>query len=100
MTVRVAASTQFFCFWHVQIYFDGLNRVAGNAKQGLLGNEQGSTKELKLKQLQTQAEKLFPKGGIRALQNKARIPCFMPSPYHLGICTAPAGSMYKLNALM
>src|ERR1700722_9367093 len=46
------------------------------------------------------AEKLFPERGIRMLQNKARIPCFMPAPYHLGVCAAPAGSVNKLDALV
>ena len=46
------------------------------------------------------AEKLIPERGVRMLQDEARIPRFMSTPYHLGICAAPAGSVNKLDALV
>jgi hypothetical protein len=85
-----------------RIYFGGLTRKAVNRE----GRDYVNEIEEYQRRIQTQkitaasAEKLFPKRGIRVFQNEARIPGFMPSPYHLSVCTAAAGSMNKLNALM
>jgi hypothetical protein len=98
---RAAASTQFFDLGSLQFHFLGLIQEAGKT------HRQKSLRWIEeYRRFETQtttcarARKLFPESRIRVLQNKSRIPSFMPAPHHLSIRAAPAGSVNKLDALV